>query len=146
MVWAVLALIGVPLWLCAAGIFILLHNNRSLRTRAGNIPVRVLPPGAKRWKRGHGLWVSNVFAWRSSPAGWSEDLCEATNITIAEASVEEAARLHGLGEKPVVARLELEDRDDITVAARSTDRAALTGPFSAPTPEDPPPRESTLSR
>lgn len=146
MVWAILALIGIPLWLCAVGIFILLHNNRSLRTRPGNIPVRVLPPGAKRWKRGHGLWVSDVFAWRSSPAGWSEDLCEATKVEIADARAEEKARLHGLGENPVVARLELRDRDDLVVASRSADREALIGPFSVAAAEEPAVRESTVSR
>ena len=40
MVWAILALLGVPLWLCAAGIAIITFRNRGLRKRHGDIPVR----------------------------------------------------------------------------------------------------------
>ena len=28
MIWALLAFVGVPVWLCAAGIFMLLYRNR----------------------------------------------------------------------------------------------------------------------
>ena len=38
MIWALLAFVGVPLWLCAAGIFMLLYRNRGLRHRPGNVP------------------------------------------------------------------------------------------------------------
>jgi hypothetical protein len=62
MVWAILAFLGVPLWVCAAGITVLILENRSLRKRPGDIPVRVLRPGKKRWTRGHAVWVSDVFA------------------------------------------------------------------------------------
>ena len=31
MVWAILVLLGIPLWLCATGIIITLVRNRSLR-------------------------------------------------------------------------------------------------------------------
>ena len=53
MVWALLVFLGVPLWICAAGIIILIVRNRSIKHRAGNIPVRVLRPGKSRWMRGH---------------------------------------------------------------------------------------------
>lgn len=144
MVWAILALIGVPLWLCAAGIFILLHNNRTLRKRPGNIPVRVLLPGKSRWKRGHALWVSDVFAWRSSPAGWSEDLCQVEHATIRDASAEEQKQLHGIGDDPVVARLEIVGREPITVAASAADRAALIGSVGDRDPAEAP--EAAVTR
>ena len=35
MIWAILALLGVPLWLCAAGITMIVFRNRSLRERHG---------------------------------------------------------------------------------------------------------------
>ena len=44
MIWAILAALGVPLWLCAIGIFMLLFNNRRLRKRYGDVPVRVRRP------------------------------------------------------------------------------------------------------
>jgi hypothetical protein len=38
MIWAILVLLGVPLWLCALGILVILMRNRKLRKRHGNIP------------------------------------------------------------------------------------------------------------
>ena len=71
-IWAILAAVGVPLWLCAAGILTLVARNRTLRKRPDNIPVRILRPGQKRWRPGHGIWVHDVFLFRGSPAAWSE--------------------------------------------------------------------------
>ena len=69
MIWALLAFVGVPLWLCALGIFALVYRNRALRSRHGNIPERVLRPGKTHWIRGHAVWVSDVFAWRGQSRG-----------------------------------------------------------------------------
>ena len=61
MIWAILALIGVPLWLCALGILTVVVQNRKLRRRHGDIPVRVHRSGKKRWSRSHAIWV-DLFA------------------------------------------------------------------------------------
>jgi hypothetical protein len=34
----------------------------------------ILVAGKRRWTRGHAIWVSDVFAWRGSPAAWNEEL------------------------------------------------------------------------
>jgi hypothetical protein len=61
-IWAILVLLGVPLWLCALGILAIFASNRKQRKRPGDIPVRVRRPGKERWTRGHAIWVSDVFA------------------------------------------------------------------------------------
>jgi len=38
-IWAILALLGVPLWLCAIAILLLVFRNRGLRKRAADIPM-----------------------------------------------------------------------------------------------------------
>jgi hypothetical protein len=55
--------LGVPLWLCALGILAMVLQNRKLRKRYGDVAVRVLRPGKKRWARDHAIWVSDVVAW-----------------------------------------------------------------------------------
>ena len=57
MIWVILALLGVPLWLCAFGIAVLVFRYRGLTGRYGDIPVRVRRPGKKRWTRGHAVWA-----------------------------------------------------------------------------------------
>jgi hypothetical protein len=134
MVWAILALLGVPLWLCALGIGALVFRNRALRKRPGNIPVRVLRPGKKRWTRGHAVWVSDVFTWRASPASWTEGIAQVTDASLHESIAPETMKkLHRLGDSPSVASLTLAGGEMIEVAARQDDRTALLGPFATPT-------------
>jgi len=128
MVWAILLLVGVPLWLCAAAIGVLVLRNRSLRKRAGNVPARLRAAPGKRWTRGHGLWVHDVWAFRGSPAAWSEKLVWVSDVTIRRATADEAEKLRGLGENPTVAVLAY-DGGTMEVAASAEHRARLIGPF-----------------
>jgi hypothetical protein len=144
-IWAILAAIGVPLWLCAIGILALVFRNRNLRRRPGNIPVRVLRPGKKRWRSGHGIWVSDVFAWRGSPAAWIEDLQQVSEASPRPAGSDENKKLHRIGDDPVIASLTLADGRTLEVAARRERGRLLLGPFgdrSTPQPgalgEEPP--------
>ena len=135
MVWAILAAIGVPLWLCAIGILTLVMRNRTLRKRPGNIPVRVRPEGRSRWMPGHALWVSDVLAYRGSPAAWKGGLFRVSAGSERPASAEERKHLRRIGDEPVIATLTVEDgtTHQIDVAARASDARTLLGPY-APSP------------
>src|SRR3954465_12832377 len=116
MIWVILAALGVPLWLCAIGILMMLRNNRKLRKRPGDIPVRVLRPGKQRWVRGHAIWVSDVFAWRMSPAAWKEDLILVGAASVRPASDAERKKLRHFADDPVVACVTPTDGVTLTVA------------------------------
>ena len=131
MIWALLAL-GVPLWLCALGILGLVYRNRSLGKRHGDITVRVQRTGKTRWTRGHAAWVSDVFAWRGSPAAWREDLVHVVGASARTATPGERKKLHRLGDGPVVAALATSQGDVLRVAASAGHRSALSGPFASP--------------
>jgi hypothetical protein len=145
-IWALLAALGVPLWLCAAGICMLLFNNRRLRKRYGDIPVRVRRPGKKRWTRGHAVWVSDVFAWRGSPAAWNEYLLEANGATPRAADPAELKKLKRLGEEPAIVTLTLASGEPVEVAAARERASALRGPFSPPPSRVPTGTASQLPR
>jgi len=132
MIWAILALLGVPLWLCAMGVLALVYRNKSLRQRHGDIPVRVLRAGKTRWTRGHAVWVSDVFAWRGSPAAWNEDLFRVTAASVGALEPEELKKLHRLGDHPAVATLTPDVGEPVRVAVASEHRAALLGPYGTP--------------
>jgi hypothetical protein len=131
MIWAILALLGVPLWLCALAILALLYRNKSLRQRHGDIPVRVQPAGKTRWTRGHAVWVSDVFAWRGSPAAWNEDLFHVIGARVGAFEPGELKKLHRLGGNPAVAMLTPDVGEPVRVAVASEHRAALLGPYEA---------------
>ncbi len=130
MIWAILAVLGVPLWLCAIGILTVVFQNRRLRNRPGNVPVRVLRPGKSRWTFGHGVWVSDVFAWRGSPAAWREDLVQVSGASPRAADVEERKKLHRVGDQPVIATLELAEGGTLEVATGAEQLSALLGPYA----------------
>ena len=132
MIWVILALLGVPLWLIALGILGLFFRNRKLRKRLGDIPVRVRRPGKQHWTRGHALWASDVFAWRGSPAAWSEELAQVGGVFVHAPDPEQRKRLHRLGDDAVVASLSLAGDSHLEVATKGEHRAALLGPFGDP--------------
>ena len=131
MIWAILAALGVPLWLCAVGISALLLRNRALRKRPGNVPVRVRRPGKRRWSPGHGVWVHDVFAFRGLPAAWKEALVWASDASVRLATDEERKELHRIGHEPVLVKLTLVEGETIEIAARSEHKNDLLGPFLA---------------
>jgi hypothetical protein len=128
MVWVILAAVGVPLWLCAAGILTLVLRNRSLRKRGGDLPVRLRSAGGGRWRRGHALWVHDVLCFRASPAGWKEELLWVDDIVVRPATAEDG--LHRLGANPVVARLTIHDGEPIEVAVSEEDAPRVHHPLS----------------
>ena len=129
MIWAILVFLGVPLWICAAGIVITVMRNRGLRNRPGDIPVRVLPPGKKRWTRGHAIWVSDVFAFRASPGSWKESLVPVTDVTLRSPSEEEQHALRRLADDVTIATLSGPGGVTLDVAAPADRSTALVGPF-----------------
>ena len=129
MIWAILVLLGVPLWLCPG------HphfgaTTRRLRARHVNVPVRVLRPGHTRWTRGNALWVSDGFAWRGGLAVWAEDLVQVFWVHRRAATPTEAKTLRRLAADPVVVELTGSDGETLTVAASDTDLIPLLGPFT----------------
>jgi hypothetical protein len=88
-IWAILLLLGVPLWICATGILVLVLRNRGLRKRAADIPMRL-------------LWIHDVLAFRGSPAAWNEALLWAVSGTTRELTSKEAHKFRRL-DQPVAA-------------------------------------------
>jgi hypothetical protein len=103
-IWAILAILGVPLWVIVGGIAYMVLLNRRLRQREADISVRARQAPGKRWRRGHALWVGHVFAYRSSPSSWSESLDLVRSAALREVDAEDLHRLRHLA-NPVIAVL-----------------------------------------
>jgi hypothetical protein len=71
-----------------------------------------------------------VFAWRSSPAGWKEDLLQVGSLDPLTPTEVESQQVHRL-ENPVVVRLVPAGGGAATlVATRAVHRELLLGPFA----------------
>lgn len=134
MIWAILALLGVPLWLCAIGIFVLVFRNRGLRKRYADMPLRLRVDGKGRWHRGHGLWVHDVLGFRGSPAAWNEALLWATSGTARELTSDEAHKFRRL-DQPVAASFTVVDGPAFDAVTTQQHRSLLLGPFQQRHPQ-----------
>jgi hypothetical protein len=109
---------------------LVVRRNQALQRRPGDIPVRARFEAGGPWLRGHGVWVNDIFAFRRSPAGWTEALLWVTNVSACRASEDEGDRLGHFGDDAVVATFVLASGGSMAFAARAEDRARLLGPYA----------------
>ncbi len=126
MIWALLAVLGVPLWLIAIALAVLVYRNRALRTRQGDIPCRLQHRPGGRWTRGHGIWVHDVFSFRASPASWNDWLGWVREASLRSPDPVEAKKLRRLSD-PIIATFLIDDGEIVSVAANGQDQTALVG-------------------
>ncbi len=131
MIWVILACLGVPLWLCAFGLSVLIVRNRTLRHRRGNLKVRRRSSGKSRWMRGYGVWVRDVFAFRGSPAAWTESLVCVREVVMLVPSEADCKKLRRLGAPPAMVRFIDDDGAPVDFVAASEHALDLLGPFAA---------------
>jgi hypothetical protein len=133
MIWAILAAVGVPLWLCAIAILALIFRNRQLRKRPGNVAVRIRSSHKRRWMPGHCVWVHDVLAFRGSPAAWKEGLFWVTEATARPANSAERKKLHRIGDEPILVTFTESAGETIELAARPEHQDLLLGAFATAT-------------
>jgi hypothetical protein len=75
MIWAILALLGVPLWLCAIGILALFFRNRGLRKRAADIPMRLRLDAKVAGIEGMGCGPTTYWASAAAPRHGTRRCC-----------------------------------------------------------------------
>lgn len=125
MVWAIMAFLGVPIWMIVGGILTLLWRNRSVRKRPGNIQCRMSAEPGKRWRRGNGIWVHDVFVFTASPWAWNEEPMWVKQSEVRSPTAEEGDKLKRLGDKPVVAEFLTEGGGKVTFAVKAGEKEAL---------------------
>jgi hypothetical protein len=77
------------------------------------------------------IWVSDVFAWRGSPAAaWTEALIPAQTVHLRTAMATESKRLRRLDDDPAVVVLTCPDGETLTAATATEHQQALQGPFA----------------
>jgi len=134
-IWAILALLGVPLWLCAIAILLLVFRNRGLRKRAADIPMRLRLDANGRWRRGHGLWIHDVLGFRGSPAAWDEALLWAADGAPRELTYEEAHKFRRL-DQPAAATFTAVGGPAFEAVTTRSHLALLLGPFQQAGPSE----------
>jgi hypothetical protein len=135
MIWALLAILGVPIWLVLGALAGALLSRRAVKTIPGTMRARfrVLSgsaPGLKeRWPRssGYAVWVHDILVVHVGLALVRTRLLPVS--TTGEIERRSQPELKRLGGEQAVLGLVLEDGSNIELAVAITDRSALPGPF-----------------
>ena len=129
--WLILALLGIPLWLCAIALIALVLRKRSPRKHSRGIAVRVRSEPGKRWVSGRATWINDMFVFSARPAVLRERAVWVTGAQARGASPEEVRALRRVAADPIVGIFALAEGRRIQVAAAPRHAQALLGPYAA---------------
>jgi hypothetical protein len=139
MLIALLAVLGVNLWVIAALVAIVLTRKRWVSHQPGAFKgaIRVTDghvPGLKaKWKRGYGRWVRDILVWTKTPLLFRNELVPANALAgpVHEAKPGEVRRL---GKQPAVVPLTVAGGAPIEVATSRGHMERVPGPFTEGVP------------
>jgi hypothetical protein len=139
MLIALLAVLGVNLWVIVVLLAVVLTRKRWVSRQPGAFKgaIRVIEgdvPGLKaKWKRGYGHWVRDILVWTKAPFLFRNELVLAEALA-GEARAAEPGEVRRLGKHPAVVPLAVEGGARIEVAASADGRERARGPFAEGAP------------
>lgn len=128
MIWALLALLGIPLWFIVLVLVAALGNRRAVTAGQGTFRFRTWT--GKGWSRRRGVarWVSDVLVEHKGIALIRSDAEHVTHLEVADASSDHGT---GHGDDLVELCLTVAGRDEPLVIAVHPDAVRIAqGPFS----------------
>ena len=135
MVIALLIVLGIPLWLIAIALVLVVRQRRRVTKRAGTFDAKIRATsdaaggiGAK-WSSGTAWWVSNVLVLAGGPARTRYTLLPVSRAmpeTIHPAQPDEVKRM---GDAPIIVPFLLDPSGAIEVAVRNGDEYRALAPF-----------------
>ncbi len=135
MLIALLAVLGVNLWVIVALLAVVLTRKRWVSHQPGAFKgaIRVIEgdaPGLHaKWKRGYGRWVRDILVWTKTPFLFRNELVLADALA-GEARAAKPGEVRRLGKHPVVVPLAVEGGARVEVAASADGRERAAGPFA----------------
>ena len=133
MVWALLAILGIPIWLIVGALMAGYANRRNFEKTPGVFPLRMrtLPSQDGKWSgKQHARWIHDVvlvnkgFAKvRTTPHGIKRMAGTPRPL--------EPSDVKGLGDQPMSLVLVLDDSTEVEIAFAAKDLSLASGPFGS---------------
>lgn len=130
MIWALLAVLGVPLWLVAGMLLAVLVTRRRITHGPGVFKARVkigagaLPGLKEKWSAVHAVWVHDVLLlFKGLSRARVQPLPVAAIVQGPQPLAQ--SQVKGLGEAPQAMRLRLDSGAEVTVAVSAASEAAV---------------------
>jgi len=129
MIWALLALLGVPIWLIIGALIVASVSRRRFQRSEGVFPLRIREASATKFQRkAHGRWVHDVLLVNK---GLALVLTNPYGVRSLDLHAEVTEPIKGLGDDPLVFDIRIDDGIPVVVAIPAEQRDLGVGPFGA---------------
>lgn len=125
MIWATLALLGIPIWLIAIVLVAAFRNRNKVRANPDVFAYKLKAGDGWKRKKGYARWVSDVLIYH---AGIALIRTDAFQISTAEALDTIVPPAKGLGEKPSAIEVTYTNGETATYAVAAQNLEAALGP------------------
>lgn len=129
MIWATLALIGIPIWLIAIVLLAVFRNRNKVRSNPDIFAYKLKTGDGWQRKKGYARWVSDVLIFH---AGIALIRTNAFQIAATRVPTETAPPTKGLGEDPAVIEVTYEGGKIATIAVEAQKVDMAIGPDKDP--------------
>jgi len=130
MIWALLALLGVPIWLIVGALITAAVSRRRFQRSEGVFPIRIRAASDTKFQRkAHGRWVHDVLIVNK---GLALVLTNPYGIQSLGPNQDNAASIKGLGDNPLVFDIRTDDGTSLVMAIPAEHRDLGVGPLGAP--------------
>ncbi len=139
MLIALLAVLGVDLWVIVALLAVVLTRKRWVSRQPGAFKgaIRVTQgdvPGLKaKWRRGYGRWARDILVWTKAPFLFRTELVLAEALA-GQARAAKTGEVRRLGKHPAVVPLVVDGGARIELAASAAAQEQARGPFAEGAP------------
>ncbi|MGD9893481.1 MAG: hypothetical protein AB7R89_07020 [Dehalococcoidia bacterium] len=135
MVIALLIFIGIPLWLIAIALLLVLRQRRRVAKRAGSFDAKIratsgaVEGAGPKWSSGSAWWVSNVLVLAGGPARTRYTLLPVSRAMPEAIHPAQPDQVKRMGDAPVIVPFLLDPSGAVEVAVRSGNEYRALGPF-----------------
>jgi hypothetical protein len=139
MLIALLAVLGVNLWVIATLLAVVLTRKRWVTHQPGAFKgaIRVTEGDVHglgvKWQRGYGRWVRGILVWTKTPFFFRNELVLADALA-GQARDAKPGEVRRLGKHPAVVELGVDGGARIEVAVAADGRERAAGPFAEGAP------------
>ena len=131
MIWATLALLGIPIWLIAIILIAAFRNRNKVRANPDVFEYKLKKGDGWKRKKGYARWVSDVLIYHAGIALIRTDASQINAVRILDTTV---LPLKGLGDNPTGLEVTYADGETATFAVSAQDLEAALGPNKDPRP------------
>ena len=129
MIWATLALLGIPIWLIAIVLVAAFRNRNKVRSNPDVFAYKLKAGDGWKRKKGYARWVSDVLIYHAGIALIRTDAFQISTTRVLDATVPPAK---GLGEDPAVLEATYANGETATFAVSAQELDAALGPNKNP--------------